>query len=61
MNVDDFHLYFFLITDLHRTMNVLEEDRVSLLSDDILINIISRLNLKDAVRSSALSRRWRYL
>ncbi|KAL7146847.1 hypothetical protein ABFS83_06G069100 [Erythranthe nasuta] len=37
------------------------EDYVSLLPDDILVSILSRLTLKEAAVTSNLSRRWRYL
>ncbi|KAH9652974.1 F-box domain-containing protein [Citrus sinensis] len=37
------------------------EDLMSLLPDDILINIISRLPLKEAAKTSVLSSRWKYL
>ncbi|KVI09942.1 hypothetical protein Ccrd_011660 [Cynara cardunculus var. scolymus] len=37
------------------------DDLLSRFSDDILVSIISRLPLKDAVVTSQLSRRWRYL
>ncbi|KAK6135841.1 hypothetical protein DH2020_030407 [Rehmannia glutinosa] len=35
--------------------------RLSLLPDDILVSILSRLTLKEATVTSKLSRRWRYL
>ncbi|KAL3518182.1 hypothetical protein ACH5RR_020771 [Cinchona calisaya] len=35
------------------------EDRISLLSDDLLSDIMSRLNVIEAVRTRILSRRWR--
>ncbi|GFP89843.1 protein tolb [Phtheirospermum japonicum] len=38
-----------------------KKDFISQLSDDILISIIARLQTKDAVRTSILSHRWRYL
>ncbi|KAM0000595.1 putative F-box domain, leucine-rich repeat domain superfamily, F-box-like domain superfamily [Helianthus debilis subsp. tardiflorus] len=37
------------------------DDRLSGLSDDLLLKILSFVRLKDAVRSSVLSPRWRYL
>ncbi|KAL3518109.1 hypothetical protein ACH5RR_020698 [Cinchona calisaya] len=36
-----------------------EEDRISLLSDDLLSDIIARLDLVEAVRTRILSRRWK--
>ncbi|XVF06094.1 hypothetical protein REPUB_Repub06bG0018400 [Reevesia pubescens] len=36
-------------------------DQISELSDDILIDILSFLTLKDAARTSVLSQRWRHL
>ncbi|KAL3518230.1 hypothetical protein ACH5RR_020819 [Cinchona calisaya] len=36
-----------------------QADRISLLSDDLLSDIISRLNVVEAVRTRILSRRWR--
>lgn len=37
------------------------EDGLSLLPNDILVSILCRLTLKEAVSTSCLSRRWRYL
>jgi len=37
------------------------KDIISSLADDILLLILSLLDLKEAARTSALSRRWRYL
>ena len=44
--------------DLH---DLGSDDQLSRFSDDILVSIISRLPLKDAVVTNQLSRRWRYL
>ncbi|KAJ4715181.1 Fbd-associated f-box protein [Melia azedarach] len=38
-----------------------DDEHISKLSDDILINILSRLTIKEAARTSILSSRWRYL
>jgi hypothetical protein len=38
-----------------------EEGRLDKLPDDILLTIIDRLHVRDAARTSALSRRWRHL
>ncbi|KAJ8628111.1 hypothetical protein MRB53_021418 [Persea americana] len=40
---------------------VCQEDRISNLADDILVHILSFSRAKDAVRTSILSTRWRYL
>ncbi|XP_047078446.1 F-box/FBD/LRR-repeat protein At1g13570-like [Lolium rigidum] len=37
------------------------DDRISALPDDILVNILDRLNVPDAARTSILSRRWSQL
>uniref|UniRef100_M8C3X9 F-box/LRR-repeat protein 15/At3g58940/PEG3-like LRR domain-containing protein n=1 Tax=Aegilops tauschii TaxID=37682 RepID=M8C3X9_AEGTA len=38
-----------------------EEDRLSMLTDDILLSILGRIDLRTAARMSALSTRWRCL
>ncbi|KAJ1688135.1 hypothetical protein LUZ63_019525 [Rhynchospora breviuscula] len=38
-----------------------EADRISSLPADVIVSILSRLPLKDAVRTSALARSWRHL
>lgn len=42
-------------------MNIIGDDRLSSLTDDILLNILDRLNVRNAARTSVLSRRWRHL
>ncbi|KAJ0914707.1 putative F-box domain, leucine-rich repeat domain superfamily, F-box-like domain superfamily [Helianthus annuus] len=37
------------------------DDRLSALSDDLILKILSFVSLKDAVRTSVLSHRWRHL
>ncbi|PNT72407.1 hypothetical protein BRADI_2g43846v3 [Brachypodium distachyon] len=37
------------------------DDRLSTLPDDILVDILNRLDIRDAARSSVLSRRWQHL
>ncbi|KAK1663948.1 hypothetical protein QYE76_052107 [Lolium multiflorum] len=37
------------------------DDRISTLPDDILVNILDRLNVREAARTSILSRRWSQL
>ncbi|KAJ4821299.1 F-box family protein [Rhynchospora pubera] len=38
-----------------------DEDRISSLPSDVIVSILSRLPLKDAIRTSALARSWRHL
>lgn len=38
-----------------------ENKCISKMPDDVLIHIISKLEAKDAVKTSVLSKRWRYL
>lgn len=42
-------------------MQQLEEDRLSALTDDILLSIISRIDLITAARTGVLSTRWGHL
>lgn len=37
------------------------DDRISQLPDGILLNVVSRLTMKEAARTTVLSSRWRYL
>lgn len=37
------------------------KDTIQKLPDDVLVSIISLLKLKEAARTSVLSRRWRYI
>lgn len=41
--------------------NSMRDFGIDKLSDDILVHILSGLNLKEAARTSVLSRRWKYL
>lgn len=43
------------------TQEIEQEDRLSKLPGDVLVSILKRLDLRDAVRSSVLSRRWRHI
>ncbi|KAF8703507.1 hypothetical protein HU200_032315 [Digitaria exilis] len=38
-----------------------QDDRLGKLPDDVLISVLKHLSLRDAVRSSILSRRWRHI
>ncbi|KAL8253810.1 hypothetical protein R6Q59_032031 [Mikania micrantha] len=40
---------------------MIEEDRLSVLQDDLILKILSFVGLKDAIGTSVLSPRWRYL
>lgn len=67
-HINDFFLGFFFlgvsiisctykkVKDQHNLV-----DRISELPDGIVISIVSLLTLKEAVASSILSRRWRYV
>jgi hypothetical protein len=43
------------------TMQVVREDWLGRLPDDILVNILERLNVWEAARTSVLARRWLHL
>uniref|UniRef100_A0A8R7UWV1 F-box domain-containing protein n=2 Tax=Triticum urartu TaxID=4572 RepID=A0A8R7UWV1_TRIUA len=38
-----------------------EDDRLSILPDDVLLNIVERLDIADATRTTILSRRWKQI
>ncbi|KAJ4897516.1 FBD-associated F-box protein [Raphanus sativus] len=44
-----------------RNRDVVNEDRLSVLPDDLLLRILSPLRTEDAIYTSFLSKRWRYL
>ncbi|CAM0883131.1 unnamed protein product [Alopecurus aequalis] len=42
-------------------MQIVREDWLGPLPDDILVNVLDRLNIRDAARTSVLARRWQHL
>lgn len=50
-----------LLSGLSSMVEIIGHDRISSLPDDILLNILDRLNVRDAARTSVLSVRWRHL
>jgi hypothetical protein len=42
-------------------MQIVREDWIGRLPDDILVNILDRLSVREAARTSVLARRWRHL
>ena len=53
-------LFFFVFIDLFKGKCV-SEDYISNLSSETLVSILSQLTLREAVATSILGRRWRYL
>ncbi|KAJ9541816.1 LOW QUALITY PROTEIN: hypothetical protein OSB04_028322 [Centaurea solstitialis] len=56
--IQDYVCDCFLLDELH---DLGSDDLVSRLPDEILVSIVSKLPLRDAVVTSKISRRWRYL
>ncbi|PNT72408.1 hypothetical protein BRADI_2g43846v3 [Brachypodium distachyon] len=46
---------------IYNMVKIVGDDRLSTLPDDILVDILNRLDIRDAARSSVLSRRWQHL
>jgi hypothetical protein len=45
----------------YKSQHLEEEDRLSALTDDIILSILGRVSLCTAVRTGALSTRWKHL